>query len=232
MRKAGLLEENKMADIWLYIGVALTILLLEMIIGFYLYRYRKNYFYENNRLLIIAITLCINALFTMGMNTISGYLIPVALNAILITLIFDSLTAFFISIPSVVIISFITNFSFDPLLIYIIGCISGILFISNVHERNNILLSGLYTGITNGVIVLSSNFINNNLNIPQILLQCFSAIGGGMLSGMLAIGILPIYEQLFDIITPIKLLELTNPNHPLLKRLLFEAPGLIIIVYL
>lgn len=225
MKKAGLLDEKSIADIWLYFGVALSILLLEILIIFYLYRYRNNYFNENSKLSIIAITLCVNALFTIGTNIISGYLIPVALNVILLTLIFDPLTAFFISLPSAVIITFITNFSLDPLILYIIGNISGTLFISNVHERNNILLSGFYTGIINAVFVLASNFINNNLNATVILVQCFAAVGGGLLSGMLSVGILPIYEQLFDIITPIKLLELTNPNHPLLKRLLFEAPG-------
>jgi putative nucleotidyltransferase with HDIG domain len=48
---------------------------------------------------------------------------------------------------------------------------------------------------------------------------------GGVLSAILAIGILPVFEQMFDIITPIKLLELSNPNQPLLKKMLFEAPG-------
>ncbi|SKA85928.1 hypothetical protein SAMN05443428_10717 [Caloramator quimbayensis] len=225
MRKAGLLLENKLTDIWLYLGVALTIILMELIISFYLYKYRRNIYYENNKLAIISITLCINALFTIGINTISGYLIPVALNAILMSLIFDSFTAFFISIPSVIVIAFITNFSTEPLLLYIVGSISGILFISNVHERNNILISGVYTGLINGIITLSGNFINNNLEITQIIIQCFASIGGGILSAMLSLGILPVFEQLFDIITPIKLLELSNPNQPLLKRLLFEAPG-------
>lgn len=225
MRKAGLLLESKLTDIWLYIGVALTIILMELIIAFYLYKYRRNIYYENNKLAIIAITLCINALFTIGVNTISGYLIPVALNAILMSLIFDSFTSFFISIPSVIVVAFITNFSIDPLLLYIVGSISGILFISNVHERNNILVSGVYTGLINGIITLSSNFINNNLEIMQIFIQCSASIGGGILSAMLSLGILPVFEQLFDIITPIKLLELSNPNQPLLKRLLFEAPG-------
>ncbi len=42
---------------------------------------------------------------------------------------------------------------------------------------------------------------------------------------MLTIGSLPIWENVFEIITPLKLLELSNPNQPLLKRLLLEAPG-------
>ncbi|MGI6778672.1 MAG: HD family phosphohydrolase [Acetivibrionales bacterium] len=42
---------------------------------------------------------------------------------------------------------------------------------------------------------------------------------------VLTIGLLPFFESTFNIITPLKLLELTNPNQPLIKRLLVEAPG-------
>lgn len=38
-------------------------------------------------------------------------------------------------------------------------------------------------------------------------------------------GLLPFYESIFGVVTNIKLLELSNPNQPLMKRLLMEAPG-------
>ena len=47
----------------------------------------------------------------------------------------------------------------------------------------------------------------------------------GIFTSVLTIGFLPFFESIFDIITPIKLLELSNPNHSLLRRLLIEAPG-------
>ena len=50
-------------------------------------------------------------------------------------------------------------------------------------------------------------------------------VSSGGLSGVIAIGLLPPLESLFKITTTAKLLELSDPNHPLLKRLLLEAPG-------
>ena len=47
----------------------------------------------------------------------------------------------------------------------------------------------------------------------------------GLLTGVLAVGLLPIFEQLFKITTEITLLELTDFNHPLLRRMQIEAPG-------
>ncbi|MBQ9306954.1 MAG: HDIG domain-containing protein, partial [Clostridia bacterium] len=49
--------------------------------------------------------------------------------------------------------------------------------------------------------------------------------GSGMLSGLLSIALQPVFEVIYNLATPAKLLELGNPNHPLLRRLLLEAPG-------
>ncbi|NLC44098.1 MAG: HDIG domain-containing protein, partial [Clostridiales bacterium] len=48
---------------------------------------------------------------------------------------------------------------------------------------------------------------------------------GGILAAILTIGTLPVWENLFHVVTPIKLVELGNPNQPILKRLLMETPG-------
>jgi putative nucleotidyltransferase with HDIG domain len=50
-------------------------------------------------------------------------------------------------------------------------------------------------------------------------------LGSGMLAAVLTVGTLPIWENLFGVITPVRLVELSNPNTPLLKRMLTEAPG-------
>jgi len=48
----------------------------------------------------------------------------------------------------------------------------------------------------------------------------FSGIGG-----LVTIALLPLFENIFDVISPLRLLELSNPSHPLLKKLQIEAPG-------
>ena len=59
----------------------------------------------------------------------------------------------------------------------------------------------------------------------RLLTDSLAGIINGFLGVILAIGLLPFIESAFGITTPIRLLELANPNHPLLKRLLLEAPG-------
>jgi len=50
-------------------------------------------------------------------------------------------------------------------------------------------------------------------------------IGGAVLSGVLTLAFQPLFEFLFRLATPTRLLELTNPGQPLMKRLMIEAPG-------
>ena len=52
----------------------------------------------------------------------------------------------------------------------------------------------------------------------------FGALNG-LISSVLTIGTTPVFENIFNIITPFKLNDLGNPEKPLLKRLMFEAPG-------
>jgi len=59
----------------------------------------------------------------------------------------------------------------------------------------------------------------------ELLVDSFAGIINGLLAAVLAIGLLPFIESAFGITTPVRLLELANPNHPLLKRVLLEAPG-------
>lgn len=62
-------------------------------------------------------------------------------------------------------------------------------------------------------------------NLKENLIQTGYTLIGVVLSGILAVGLLPFFESIFDVVTNIKLLELSNPNQPLMKKLIMEAPG-------
>ena len=76
----------------------------------------------------------------------------------------------------------------------------------------------------NAVIVVALGLMNS-LHILDDSGNTLWAAAGGLLSGVIAVGLQPVVESVFNLATPGKLLELGNPNHPLLRRLLLEAPG-------
>ena len=79
-------------------------------------------------------------------------------------------------------------------------------------------------GVTAAVTGAALGLIGN-LSIGLVGQQAIIALIVGVLSGVLAVGLLPIFEQTFKITTEITLLELTDFNHPLLRRMQMEAPG-------
>jgi cyclic-di-AMP phosphodiesterase PgpH len=224
MKKGGLLKKSPSSDLLIYLGVALVIAIFQVIIIMFIYKFKKRIFEDNSKFLLISIIICLTAIFNSTVNIISSYLLASSFLVILMLLIFDTFMGFAVSIPFVLIVGMITNFSFEIIISYVVSCILSTLIMYKSSQRNNVVFSGLFVGLINAIIIFCMSLINN-INVIQNLMNSAYLIAGGFISAVLAIGILPAFEQLFNINTPIKLLELSNPNHQLLKKMLFEAPG-------
>ena len=61
--------------------------------------------------------------------------------------------------------------------------------------------------------------------LNELLQSIGFAMLGGIFSAVLTMGFLPYLETLFGILSPMRLIELGNPNHPLLRKLLIQSPG-------
>lgn len=99
---------------------------------------------------------------------------------------------------------------------------------SRLHSREELALLGAGVGLTQGSVYFIIHLISSTTvgTVWYVLLP--SAIWHGTVGltySVLALGISPYLERFFDLITPIRLAELSNPNRPLLKRLATEAPG-------
>jgi len=86
---------------------------------------------------------------------------------------------------------------------------------------------GFVQGTTYAIFTLLGLLIAGSSSLVWSLLLGEALIQGcwGLVSSILVLGVSPYLEHLFDIVTPIRLAELSNPNRPLLKRLAAEAPG-------
>ncbi|MBS4042091.1 MAG: HDIG domain-containing protein, partial [Flavobacteriales bacterium] len=90
--------------------------------------------------------------------------------------------------------------------------------------RGNIFASGIVVSLASLITIVGIGLINSN-EVTKVLTFGFYGVLNGVFCSILTVGSLPLWESLFNIVTPLKLLELSNPNHPLLKKLLIEAPG-------
>ena len=158
-------------------------------------------------------------------GSLVGYLLPVAGGAVLITVLFDRGLAVFTSFLFSIIVGMITDGQFSFALVAFAGCMAGIFGIGAFATRSDLLRGGLfYISLANMGMILILGLLNETA--PGLVL---AGMGMGLLNGItssiLALGLLPYLESAFGITSTVRLLELSNPSQPLLKRLLLEAPG-------
>src|SRR5690606_22259665 len=151
-------------------------------------------------------------------------IMPIGTAALLISILIDPRLGFVINIFLSFYLGFLLKLDGSISTMYIVsGSIASLLAVKQ-DQRYNILISGFVIGVVN---ILSLTSYGLALNVGGI--ESFSQGGysflNGVISSVLALGSLPIWENVFSVLTTVKLLELSNPNQPLLKRLLLEAPG-------
>ena len=196
-------------------------------------------FYKDNRALAIAgvsilLNLCIiRLILEIGNSVLANnssslaivpYSAPCALASIIVAVLVGTAPAIMCALTIAVLFGIIQNNSIEFLLTAFLTGIVASFISSNILKRGMLLRAGLMAGTATSVAVLILGLIDN-LSVTLVSQQALITIIFGVLSGVLAVGFLPIFEQFFKITTGITLLELTDFNHPLLRRMQMEAPG-------
>ncbi len=114
--------------------------------------------------------------------------------------------------------------SLAVLLLSQLVCLVAISHCRNLQLRASLVRAGLIAGAVLGAGALLFA-LRDKPPAAVALYQLLSSLGNGLLSGMLIVGLLPVLEHLFRHTTDITLLELTDFNHPLLRKMQLEAPG-------
>ena len=223
LQSIGLSDKKGNEGLLSVLGIVLILVMLEILSILYLKYVSENLIKCEKKLLLIILVITAILLTCMFLNIITGYIIPIAAASMLISILIGSEVA----ILSNIVISVLIYLVVGDINILIMSLISGTYAsFTNIETnvRRNVFISGLKVGLMNFFIVLALSFIHSdNFKIP--LINASLALFSGLLSSILVLGTLPIWEHYFDILTSLKLLELSNPNNELLKRMLIEAPG-------
>ncbi len=224
LKELGLLTEYSKMDLMLYAGVALIVLVLELLIIAYIYVFNKELIEQVGRLLMISIIFIFIIVISKVLSSISLYLMPVAACAMLLSILTDARLSFILNLCLTLIISVITGNDITFIFMALVGGTVGIFSVLNTQQRGSIFISGLMISAAQLVTVMGVGLINSS-EVATVATYGFHSIINGVFCAILTVGSLPLWETVFDVVTPLKLLELSNPNHPLLKKLLIEAPG-------
>lgn len=231
LEKVGYLESNYTVKYKQYIGVLGIILLVGSIFYFYLY---KNYItvdhtiafsQKNKRLSLIFILYGLSLIITRICLKLPFVFLPFGASCMILTLALTPQIAFMTHILTVIFASLVFKGDIVFILYFLISGIISILGMSTIQQRSKTVISGLLIGIVQFVLYITLKLLVGTELTITIFTEGIIAFLVGLLSVVAIIGALPMFESFFEFVTPMQLLEMTNPNQPILKRLLLEATG-------
>jgi len=209
-----------------FVSLVLFVLVLIVMALGYIYRFRREMLRQERLLYLIAVTTTIAAVMGkfFGLNPSSNlaYFAPVTFASILWVLLLEPQVALMLTVLMSLLMGVVTGFQLGLTIYTLIGGSTAIFVLYQRQQRSELMMSGLFIGTANVFSVLLLALLSGVLPpLQRIALAAFN----GVTAAVVAIGLLPFLENLFGLTSAIRLLELANPNQPLLKRLLVEAPG-------
>jgi hypothetical protein len=113
-----------------------------------------------------------------------------------------------------------------PMFLYLLsGSLMGVWGVRSYRLRRSLINAGLAICAINLVMVTAFKLLEYPFTGQDMLLGEVFAVGGGLLTGILALGLIPIIETVFRYTSNTRILELLNLDQPLLKELMLVAPG-------
>jgi len=222
-----LFKKQEKLQFYSFLTGNILFLLLVLLVGVFFIRRELPRLYENNhyfylilaQLLLVGVIIKITTLFP-----VSYYILPVSAAGILTAVLLDIDAAVFIAVMAQAFVGIFFGFDVKLMSLALIGCLIGSYAAKGASKRIHLLKAGFLIGLSNFSVIVAFGLIDN-LGTRDIIANGFIRLAGGLVAWIIAPALLPILESLFTVATNIKLLELSDLNHPLLKRMSLEAPG-------
>lgn len=228
LQKAGynVLQLNYKGIIGIFCLVSFGIIAL-----LYYLRYFEKNFMNKDYLSIIGLLALVTAICaTMLPDGVSFYFLPFPALAILLSIFTNPRVSFLTSTILIVIISISLQMPLQPVAVFLIVSLIASIATAKIQysRRFDLLKIGVEISLAMLFFILDLYLIENCITeIDQAVIWQNALVGfvNGLLSGVIVLGLIPLLESWFKIVTPYGLAEFADHNQPLLKRMQFEAPG-------
>ena len=203
------------------VGISLLILFL------FLRQYRLGIITNTTRismiLSLIVIMVLLSAL-VLRINSAYLYILPFCISPIILKAFFDNRVALFVHLITTLVIGFIAPNGFEFVFLQLIAGIISILTVLKMYKRAQLFISvGKVIGVYFLVYIALSVIHDASFSGIELAILAQFAISGALT--LFAYPIIFLFEKIFSLVSDISLLELSDTNSPLLRRLSEEAPG-------
>ena len=192
-----------------------------------LFRFHKGTKEVTNNMLLALVFLLLGGTVIARLliiQPLSAYLIPVAALGMVVSVILNARSALLCVTLASVNVGLLTDFSMRyTLAALLVGALS-LYLVSKVTKRAALLATALVSMFLSAFTIFALE-IFAEASVVDALRRSLWGFGNGFLTGVLTILLLLFLESVLNVTTPLRLLELADPAHPLLKKLLQLAPG-------
>lgn len=153
------------------------------------------------------------------------FAIPFAAGAMLIRFVLNMETALVFTIAASALAGLVMDHNLGIAIFCLASSLVAAWSVASARQRSSLFRAGAITGLANVAFALALDMFDGNFLQFKTLFDVVFAFSGGILVAMIVMSSTPVVEMIFGYTTDIKLMELANLNHPLLKDLIVQAPG-------
>ena len=218
-----------------YLGLLLLAAVVLTLLFLYLRLYQPQVYGKTSSMLLFGVVFILFLLLCKLISLISfsdssevslliGYLLPVPAASLLLAVLLNRETAIFVTLCLSVFVGVIMDGSLAYSVVAMAGGAAAVITAAHLNQRSQFVGASMWITLANLLLICALGMLWRS-SYSAIAVGALFGLINGLLSAILAMGILPFLESAFHVTTVIRLLELSNSNHPLLKRMMTEAPG-------
>lgn len=209
------------------IGKGTMILILMVLAFIFLYIYRLDIIHQFSKLsfmLLLMVSIVALTNFINSLPNVHVYLVPFAIFPIIIRTFFDSRTAIFTLLIATLLTGFYAPNNYEFVLMQITAGVVAVFSLNKMHRRGHIIMAALLVFITYSVVFITLEMIyEGTLNSFNYKMLQWFAISSILI--LLVYPLVYVFEKIFGFVSDVTLIELSDTNQPLLRKLAEEAPG-------
>ena len=151
--------------------------------------------------------------------------IPTAMAALLTVIFLGQGPALFVSLIASFSVAYLTDQQPEFFAMFLASSLAAARSLKRFHSRGALIKAAFVSGAVNMLMVLAIRLIQAEILDPATPIEMLAGLAGGLLAGVIVTGLSPLIEAAFGYTSEFRLLELSNLDRPVLKELLFQAPG-------
>src|SRR2546428_10975303 len=205
----------------------LVIILFAVALG-YLMQFRPGMLHATRQLLLLGslvLGILLIAKAVVPLDPRAQYIVPMAAVPMLVSALLDTGLGIIVALAVGLLTGIIADNVTELTMIGFLGGALGAIVVHRLETLGRWFQAGVLVAGVNFVTLIALGLIERHGTLDELLGQGVFAVMGGLLSAVIAAGLVTFLSEVFGIITPMKLLELMTPNNPLLRRLMVSAPG-------